>query len=123
VTTNVGLAGLDPDAVLLPRSSPRAGFFGYDRTISLADVRRGSSQTIMVAETDRDLGPWVAGGPPTVRGVDPKETHYLGVGRPFGGLHGRLSNILWVDGSVRPVLDDLPPTVFRMHATLAPNGE
>lgn len=123
VTSYIGLAGVDPDAVGLPKTSPRAGFFGYDRTISLDDVRRGSSQAMMVAESDRDLGPWVAGGPSTVRGLDPKETQYLGVGRPYGGLHPGIANTLRVDGSVHPLPDNISPIVFRLHATLGEDGE
>lgn len=123
VTAYLGMAGIDPDAALLPKTSPRAGFFGYDRTISLDDVRRGSSETIMVAESDRDLGPWVAGGPPTVRGLDPQETHHLGVGRPYGGLHPGVANTLRVDGSVHPLPDTTSPIVFRQHATIAGSGE
>jgi hypothetical protein len=123
VTSYIGLAGVDPDAAGLSKTNPRAGFFGYDRTISLDDVRRGSGQTMMVAETDRDLGPWIAGGPPTVRGLDPEETQYLGVGRPYGGLHPGITNTLWVDGSVHPLPDNTSPILFRQHATLGEDGE
>jgi prepilin-type processing-associated H-X9-DG protein len=123
VTSYIGLAGVDPDAVRLAKTSPRAGFFGYDRIISLNDDRRGSSQTTMVAESDRDLGPWVAGGPSTVRGLDPNESTYFGVGRPFGGLHPGGVNTLWVDGSVRFLPDNLPAALFRQHATLGEGSE
>jgi prepilin-type processing-associated H-X9-DG protein len=123
VTSYRGLAGVDPDAVRLPKTSPRAGFFGYDRVISLDDDRRGSSETMMVAESDRDLGPWVAGGPSTVRGLDPNETTYLGVGRPFGGLHPGGANTLWVDGTVHVLPNNISPIVFRLHATLGEGGE
>jgi prepilin-type processing-associated H-X9-DG protein len=123
VTTYVGLAGVDPDAALLPKTSPRAGFFGYDRVISRDDVRAGASYTTMAAETDRALGPWVAGGPPTDRGLDPEETAYVGTGRPFGGLHSGGANVLWVDASVRFAPDSIPPERFRLLATLADRGE
>jgi hypothetical protein len=119
VTTYVGLAGIDPDAARLPKTSPRAGFFGYDRTISREDVGVGISFTTMVAETERDLGPWVAGGPPTVRGLDPEETTYVGPGRPFGGLHPGGGFTLRVDGSARFVPDSIPPDQFQDMATLA----
>jgi prepilin-type processing-associated H-X9-DG protein len=119
LTSYVGLAGVDPDAARLPKTSPRAGFFGYDRTITAADLQAGISFTTMAAETDRDLGPWVAGGPSTDRGLDPEESVFLGVGRPFGGLHPGGANVLWVDGSVRFVADSVPPEEFRRLATLA----
>ncbi len=123
VTTYVGLAGVDPDAVLLPKTNPRAGFFGYDRVLSRDDVRAGISYTTMAAETDRDLGPWVAGGPPTVRGLAPAETTYLGPGRPFGGLHAGGANVLWADAHVDFVIDSVPPSTFRLLSTLADRGE
>jgi prepilin-type processing-associated H-X9-DG protein len=117
-TYYVGLAGLNPDAPLLPRDGPRAGFFGYDRTIARDDVVRGTSYTMMATETEQDNGRWAEGGPATVRGLDPDCTDYAGNGRPFGGLHHGLLNVLWVDGSVRPVPDTIAPPVFRAQATL-----
>jgi prepilin-type processing-associated H-X9-DG protein len=119
LTSYVGLAGVDPDAAALPRSDPRAGFFGYDRTLAQTDVTAGISQTMMVAETGQANGPWVAGGPPTVRGVDPGETAYVGPGRPFGGLHPGGANVLRVDGSVEFVGDDVAPQRFRDAARIA----
>jgi hypothetical protein len=123
VTSYVGLAGIDPDAAALPKTSPRAGFFGYERTLSRDDVQAGISFTLMAAETDRDLGPWTAGGRPTVRGLDPEETDYIGIGRPFGGLHAGGAWTLWVDGSARFVRDGVPAEEFRRPATLADRGE
>ena len=118
LTTYVGLAGIDPDAARLPRQDRRAGVFGYDRVITRQDVTAGISFTMMVAETTRDLGPWVAGGPATVRGLAPDETRYVGTGRPFGGLHPDGANVLWVDASVRFVKDTVAPEVFWSQATL-----
>jgi prepilin-type processing-associated H-X9-DG protein len=119
LTTYAGLAGVGPDAARLPKDGRRAGVFGYDRVITRQDVTAGISFTMMVAETARDLGPWVAGGPATVRGLAPDETRYVGVGRPFGGLHAGGTNVLWVDTSVRFVKDSVAPEVFRAQATLA----
>jgi prepilin-type processing-associated H-X9-DG protein len=119
LTTYPGLAGVGPDAARLPKTDRRAGVFGYDRVITRQDVTAGISFTMMVAETTRDLGPWVAGGPSTVRSLPPGETHYVGVGRPFGGLHPDGANVLWVDTSVRFVKSSVAPEVFRAQATLA----
>jgi prepilin-type processing-associated H-X9-DG protein len=118
LTTYVGLAGINPDAATLPKASPRAGFFGYERTITPADLLAGSSFTMTAIETGQDNGPWAAGGPATVRGVDPDQSHYLGRGRPFGGLHQGGTNILWADGSVRFTSDSFPAAEFRAQATL-----
>lgn len=119
LTTYPGLAGVGPDAARLPKTDRRAGVFGYDRVVTRQDVTAGISFTMMVAETTRDLGPWVSSGPSTVRGLAPDETQYVGVGRPFGGLHPDGANVLWVDSSVRFVKNSVMPAVFRAQATLA----
>jgi prepilin-type processing-associated H-X9-DG protein len=118
LTTYVGLAGIDPDAASLPKTDPRAGFFGYDRTITRTDLVAGSSYTLMVVETGRENGPWAAGGPATVRGVAPDESHYLGPDRPFGGLHPGGANVLWADGRVMFLTEAVPPGDFRSQAAL-----
>jgi prepilin-type processing-associated H-X9-DG protein len=118
LTTYVGLAGVDPTAATLPKTNPRAGFFGYDRTISRADLAAGDTYTMMAIETGQDNGPWAAGGPATVRGLNPEESHYLGPGRPFGGLHPGVTNVLWADGHVSFLSDSFPPGDFRVQATL-----
>jgi prepilin-type processing-associated H-X9-DG protein len=118
LTAYVGVAGVGDDAAALPLTDPRAGFFGYDRTLTRDDIAAGGSTTMMVVETAHDNGPWLAGGPPTVRGLDPDCERYIGQGRPFGGLHREGCNVLWADGSVRRVHDDVAPKVFRDTALI-----
>ncbi len=118
-TTNyVGVAGLGLDAATLPRDNPDAGVFGYAQSARREEIAGGISFTFLVIETAQETGPWLAGGRPTVRGVPTDAEHYCGRGRPFGGLHFRVTNVLWVDGSVRPLSDATPPEVFRAHATI-----
>jgi len=77
VTNYVGVSGVGENAAALPKDHPCAGFFGYTRTLTLADIdpllkasqATGTSYKMMVVETTDRVGPWVAGGPPTVRGV------------------------------------------------------
>jgi prepilin-type processing-associated H-X9-DG protein len=77
VTHYVGVAGVGDDAAALPAGDPRAGFFGYERNLTRADVIapsedkriKDTSYKIMVVETTQHNGSWIAGGPPTVRGV------------------------------------------------------
>ncbi|MFO0929813.1 MAG: DUF1559 domain-containing protein [Gemmataceae bacterium] len=118
-TDYVGVAGVGPDAAALPRSDRRAGLFGNDRGVKRDEVAGGISHTLMVLETAWENGPWLAGGFPTARGVDPGAEPYSGWGRPFGGLHPGVVNALWVDGAVRPLADDTAADVFRRAATLA----
>ena len=67
----------------------------------------------MATETGRDNGPWTAGGPPTVRGVDPADAPYIGPGRAFGGLHPGGLNVLFADGSAEFMQDDVSPQFFE----------
>jgi prepilin-type processing-associated H-X9-DG protein len=119
LTFYVGLAGVGPKAALLPTSSPRAGIFGYDRAVRRTDVRAGLSFTMLATETAQDNGPWLAGGPATVRELAPDEEHYVGPGRPFGGLHPDGLNVLWADASVRWLNNNVPAADFRALATLS----
>jgi hypothetical protein len=121
-THYVGMAGIGPNAIDLPRDHPRAGLFGNERGVTRAEVVAGTSTTMMVLETAQQPGPWLAGGFPTVRDLDPQETSYSGTGRPFGGLHRDIVLILWVDGAVRPLSDRTEPEVFRTQVTLQRQG-
>jgi prepilin-type processing-associated H-X9-DG protein len=120
LTNYVGIAGLGPNAAELPDTDRNAGVFGYDRQTSRDAVQegRGASETMMVAETALDNGPWAAGGPATVRGLDPGRQPYIGRGCQFGGLHPGGLNVLFVDGSVRFVREGISPEVFAAHATI-----
>ncbi len=118
LTCYVGVAGVGLDAASLPLSNPQAGFFGYNRTLKEANISASLSSTMMVVETTCDNGPWIAGGPPTVRGLDPNCNQYTGYLQPFGGLHLHGLNVLWADGSVRFVDDGKPADDFRALAQI-----
>ncbi len=114
LTTYVGITGVGPDAARLPKDSPRAGFFGYDRTVRDGDVKPGTSYLIMLTETAVDNGPWLAAGLPTLREVPAADDMSpFGPGRPFGGLHRDGAYVLHVDGSVLFFTDTMQPEVFR----------
>lgn len=117
-TSYVGLAGIGPEAARLPKTSPGAGVFRYQGFTAREDVDAGISATLMVLETQQDNGPWAAGGTPTLRELNPEEQHYLGDGRPFGGLHPGKTHALWVDGHARPISNSVGPTFLRTHVTL-----
>jgi prepilin-type processing-associated H-X9-DG protein len=119
LSTYVGLAGIDPDAAFLPKIDPRAGVLGFDRVVRPRDVSAGTRYTSLATETTRDNGPWLAAGRPTLRGLDPDETHYLGPGRDFGGCHPHGANALRLDGSVEFLSNRVSPELFRAMATLA----
>ncbi len=118
VTTYIGVAGIGSRAPLLPRNDPQAGVFGYESSARLQDITDGTSTTMMVIETAKDNGPWAAGGPSTVRGLDPTQS-YIGSGRQFGGLHSGGAMTAFADGSVRFVSDKISPATFEALATIA----
>lgn len=130
LTHYVGIAGVGPDAATLPANDPRAGFFGYDRSITVKDIKDGTGNTLMVLETARDNGPWAAGGPASVRGLDPATQPYLGRHRPFGIKHGSTNrrervgaNALMVDASVRYLNGRTSAQVLEAMATIAGGEE
>ena len=115
----VGIAGLGNDAPSLPSDHPRSGVFGYERKTRMADIKDGASQTMMLAETTSANGPWTAGGPATVRGLDPARQPYLGRGRQFGGAHRGGAMVAFADGTVRFIRETIDPPIFEAVATVA----
>ncbi len=128
----VGIAGVGADAATLPLGHPKAGVFGYDRRTSLA-MPDSSSNTVLLIETGLNPGHWAAGGPATVRPVDPTTRPYIGKSRPFGGFHiherpwfraNRYGcNVGMGDGSVRYVSDAVAPEVLEAVATVGGKEE
>lgn len=117
VTNFIGIAGVGTNAATLPLSDPKAGFFGYTRKITSADLLMdGISNTMMVVNSESNLGSWAAGGKSTVRGLDPLTQPYIGSGGQFGNAQGAI--VLLVDGSVRQVGTELDPQIFEAMATI-----
>jgi hypothetical protein len=119
LTSYVGISGLGPDAATLPKGHPRCGVFGYDRVTSVRDIKDGTSFTMMIAETSVRNGPWTAGGPPTLRAVEPAQRPYIGRGRPFGGIHRDGSYVLLADGHVTFLKAKVASDAFEALSTIA----
>jgi Protein of unknown function (DUF1559) len=85
----------------------------------IADIKDGTSVTMMLAESGRGIGSWSRGGPATVRGLDPTDVPYIGAGRQFGGLHDGVAVVAMADGSVRTVSETITPKVFEAMSTIA----
>ena len=116
VTQYIGMAGINPDAALLDLGPPvpvRAGCFRYDSLTPFSRITDGLSQTILFAETNRELGPWIRGGPATVRGFD------VGVPGQFDGNHPGGANFGFVDGSVRFLTNTISSDVLQRMVTIA----
>jgi hypothetical protein len=118
-THYVGIAGLGRDAASRPADAPGIGFFGYDRPLHHEDFKKGLSDTLMVVETRLDNGPWMAGGYPTVRGLDQEGPPYLGRGGQFGGIHRGGVNTLSADAAVQFLSEDTSPRIFERMAMVA----
>lgn len=118
-THYVGIGGLTADGPTAKLPSEIAGFFGYDRKTRIRDITDGTSNTVMVAESNGLSGPWGQGGPATV--VPFTQQPYIngpdGVGGPFrGGCH-----FLMADGSVRFVSENIDPSVVEKVTTIQGN--
>lgn len=116
ITHYVGIAGVGKDAPTLPITDNRVGVFGYNRVAKFKDITDGSSQTIMVTDASKDFGPWSRGGKSTIRAFTTKP--YIngpdGLGSPHaGGMH-----VLFVDGSVRFVSQNVQPELLEGLATI-----
>jgi hypothetical protein len=118
VTSYVGAAGIGSEAANLPKDDPKIGVFGYDRRISIFEITDGMSTTVAVIETTKN-GPWMAGGWPTTRGLDPAHQPYLGSGQPFGSKHVGGMMIGFADGSSRFLRDSVSPAVLEALFTIA----
>jgi len=119
----VGMAGIGADAARLPSGDPKAGIWGYRRQTGLGQITDGDACTILLAETGLDCGPWMAGGPPTVRGLDPDRQPLLGPGGQFGGLHPGGCQVVMADRKVRFINDGVDPDVLLSQVTVADGGE
>jgi len=123
LTDYVGLAGLGDRAASLDSTNPAAGFFGYDRPLTGKRLADQASYILIATETTFANGPWTAGGPPTVRGVNPEAEPLFGRGAPFGGCHPGGLNTLWLDGSVRFQTDRMPAGLFAEMVRINKRGE
>lgn len=115
----IGIAGIGVDSPKLLTTHPRAGVFGYDRHTRMVDIKDGVSSTMMVMETAIDNGPWTAGGPATIRGLDPNRQPYIGVSRQFGGIHNGGAMVVFADGSVHCIRSTIDPKIFEALSTIA----
>jgi prepilin-type processing-associated H-X9-DG protein len=119
LSSYLGIAGVGRDAATLPLDDANAGFFGYDRVLHPSDITGSLAATMVAIETGQENGPWAAGGPATVRGIDSNCDRYVGKGAPFGGLHREGANVLWADGSVGIVTERKKQSLFRDEGRIA----
>lgn len=119
VTSYVGIGGVGADAAALPLGAPRSGAFRYDGPTPFVQIADGLSQSLLFGETRAALGPWLRGGPGTVRGFDPADGAPALVGAQFGGYFPTGANFAFCDGSVRTFSPRTTPKVLLNFATIA----
>jgi prepilin-type processing-associated H-X9-DG protein len=122
VTQFVASGGVGADAPGLPwpdelKPHPRSGAFRHDSPTPLAAFLDGTSGSVLFAETDRALGPWLRGGPATLRTLD--GTPPVGPGGQFGGTHPGGGNFAFADTSVRFLSDRTSAEVLHALMTIA----
>ncbi len=125
-TCYVGMAGLGNDAASLVLQEgvptpPRAGPFRYEGPTPFERITDGLSQTLLIGETADAPGPWLRGGPATVRGIDDATgaKPLIGSGGQFGGFFPMGANFSLCDGSVRLFTPQTTPGIFYRLATIA----
>jgi prepilin-type processing-associated H-X9-DG protein len=121
VTNYVGVAGVGDEAAALPPGNPCAGFFGYDRTLTLADLKPlvdedktkavGTGYKMMVIETRAHVGPWIAGGPPSVRSVGFDPTFLNEQGATVVGMAGQPAGAFAAAGALLVPRPPEPPLI------------
>ncbi len=111
-----GMAGVGEKAAELPKDDKQAGIFGYDRKISIRDIRDGTANTMMIVDVNAKFGPWARGGPSNIRALT-KEP-YINGPDGIGGNFAGGANFLMADGSVRFVSENVDPKIMRALATM-----
>lgn len=113
----VGIAGVGPDAALLPADHPRAGLFGENRRVRWNDVSDGRSQTMMLAGVTDRLGAWARSGSATARSFT--QTPYVNGPDSFGTGQNDRMLVLMADGSVRTIAASTPAHIVERMAAMA----
>ena len=119
-TALVGLGGVGPDAANGPRS-PSSGAFSYREPTPFPLIADGLAETGVMADISTQLGPWLQGGPATVRSYDPTRPA-IGAGAQFGGNFPVGAVIGYADHSVRVVSVRADPAIVANLMTIAGAG-
>ncbi|QGJ68538.1 Hypothetical protein PBC10988_1970 [Planctomycetales bacterium 10988] len=114
-TTYIGNAGLGKNVASLKVDDPNAGIFLNDEkvTISMIQDGDGTAYTAMILDTRNQLGPWAAGGFPTIRGLIPERTPYIGQTGQFGGWDAAGTIVIFADVHVSTYLPNTDAEVFQ----------
>lgn len=118
-----GGLGVDTPRLPIEEAGKNAGAYRYDSATPDSLITDGMRQTAQFIETAHEIGPWLRGGPTTLRGLDVAASPYIGGGRPFGSCHPGGAYGSMADGSVRFIKDSIDPSVLRTMLTRAGGPE
>ena len=110
-----GISGIGPNSAALPGNDPKAGIFGYDRTVRMRDITDGTSNTLAVTEVSEPGDSFLRGGPSMIRGFSRKP--YVNGPDGIGGPSPQGFNALLADGSVRFLSSQVNPQLLEALAT------
>jgi hypothetical protein len=113
----VGVAGVGKDAPKLPVNHPRAGIFGDDRRTTQDDIKDGTSQTMLLAGVQEEMGSWAASGGAAIRPF--AREPYVNGPDGFGTGESESMEVLMADGSVKSISKSIAPAVVRRMAAMA----
>ena len=120
-TALVGLGGIGPDAATGPRG-PASGAFLYGEPTPFPLITDGLAETGVLCDTSTGLGPWLQGGPATVRSFDPARPA-IGPGAQFGGNFPAGALVGYADHSVRLLSTRTDPAIIANLMTIAGAGK
>jgi len=113
----VGVSGVGPDAGKHPIGDPRRGIFGVGPSVTFADVKDGTANTMLIAGAQDQLGSWAKPGRATVRSFH----HEPYINGPDGFGTGQKDGmfVLMADGNVRFLNAKTDPVVIRRMAAMS----
>lgn len=115
-THYVGLAGLGEKGPTLASNEKGAGMFAYGKPRRFRDILDGTSNTVAVAEATDNPSPW-AQAKGSIRPLT--QQPYLHGPDGIGGPSRGGTNMLFGDGAVRFVSDNIDPRVMEALVTIA----
>jgi hypothetical protein len=97
-----------------------SGTFRYDGPTPFRAITDGLSETVLFAEVSAgDAGPWLRGGPSTVRTLEVGPTAKRPIGGQFGRNHVGGANFAFADYAVHFLTDRTDPVVLKKLFTIA----
>ena len=112
----VAIGGIGPDAASLPKSDNKAGIFGYDRETKIRDITDGTSNTMAISDSSSPNTSYMQGGGMSIKSFS--QQPYVNGPDGIGSPHAGGFQVLFADGSVRFVSENIDPGTLEALATM-----